>query len=74
MDAVTDVGVSYSDEMYQNTITIESVGKVVIIHWKIAGYLDGYVAIDPKLRRQQGVDPKLTVWLKETPTSASPQG
>jgi hypothetical protein len=71
---VIDAAQNSLDETDQSTITIKSVGRRATIHWQIAGFLEDFVVIDKSLFEQHGVELKLIVLPKSTPTSASPQG
>jgi hypothetical protein len=74
METVRAVEPNYSDGISPNTITIRKHGKEVIIAWEIAGFWADCVVIDQRQMQLLSAGQKLTVWLKPTPTSASPQG
>jgi hypothetical protein len=77
MDAVKDVGPSYSGATPLSTITIMrngSLGERVTIAWQTVGCSASYAVIDPKhLLLLDGVL-RLILSPRNTPTSASPQG
>jgi hypothetical protein len=74
MDAVKDVDTNFSEEISPSMITIKNYGRAVLVTWRIVGYLDDFVAIDPKLLEQPGGEVRLMLSLRKPPTSASPQG